>query len=857
MSRLRDFLQTVSSKLDRLPGRSGRTFDLPALFHTFQAVLASNNRALEVITDMGEKLSGSYIFDINYLKKAYGELAEALQNSITEFSRLTGNRYSIKQAFNRIHSLISSMLYGEGTTDADLLIFLEDIAWDRARAVGGKNYHLAELKNNLKLQVPPGFALTVRAFDEFLRYNSLDERVDGLKMAGAPEQQIEEIRLQVLGGQFPPAIDEKVTEALDRMRRRYGKDALLAVRSSAEEEDDFFSFAGQFETVLNVPLETGAVLAAYKKVLASLFSAGALTYQQRLGYAVGSLKMAVGCLLLMDASVSGVIYSADPSRGRTDCIVINAAWGFGPSVVDGLTDVDVYMVRKSDPPQLLESKVGRKETMTVLAGRSEIRQETTPAELRGKPCLEANEVLALARQAQAIEAYFKTPQDIEWCKSRDGSVYMLQARPLRVESRTREAEETPTSETDKVAAEHKELLKNQGIVVQPGVAAGKAFVLNTMSELAKFPKGAVLVARNDSPNFIKVMPYASAIITDTGALASHMASVCREFKIPTVVNTHNATRVIQHGQQITVNSDEDGNCTVYDGLVEVLLKDRRRLGMRMEELYEFRRKKYILRYIAPLNLVNPLEEDFTPEKCRTLHDVLRFMHEKSVQTIIEAAREGAGSSALYTLDLSVPAGLQVVDIGNGVRPGSDKRITIDQITSLPFKAVLEGMTHPGAWRTGGVSVEMKDFLGSMLRMPDLADSGEHFAGNNIAVVSKEYVNLTLRFGYHFNLLDSYCSDRAANNHIYFRFVGGATDITKRSRRIQLIDLILKEFGFISKTKGDLIIARISHIGQDEVLKILQVAGRLIAFTRQLDAMLRNDSDVEIYAARFLSGNYET
>jgi len=844
MTRLRDFFQTVASKLDRLPGRPGRTLDLPTLFQNFQRVLASNNHALEIITDMGEKLSGSYIFDINYLKNSYSELAETLQNSIREFSLLTRNRYSIAQPFNRIHSLISSMLYGEGATDAGLLFFLEDITWDRAREVGGKNYHLAELKNNLKLQVPDGFALTGRAFDEFLRYNALEERIEELKLQGASEQQIEEIRAKVLNGQFPPAFEEIVTKALDRMRRRHGENALLAVRSSAEEEDDFFSFAGQFETVLNVPLETTAVLAAYKKVLASLFSAGALTYQQRLGYAFGSLKMAVGCLLLVDASVSGVIYTADPSRGDTNLIVINAAWGFGPSVVDGLTDVDVYMIRKGDPPQLIETKTGKKETMTVLAGSSEMQQAPTPPELRSKPCLDASEVVALANQAQGIEAYFKTPQDIEWSKGSDGSLYTLQARPLRVDSRTK-TEEVSTSDIDKATAEHKTLMKNQGIVVQAGVAAGKAFVLSSMSDLAKFPKGAVLVARHDSPNFIKVMPYASAIITDTGALASHMASVCREFKIPTIVNTQNATKVIQHGQQITINGDEDGS-TIYDGLVGVLLKKQRQLGVRMEELYEFRRKKYILRYIAPLNLINPLEDDFTPEKCRTLHDILRFMHEKSVQRIIEAAREGAGRSALYNLDLSVPAGLQVVDIGEGVKPGSGRRITIEQITSLPFKAVLEGMTHPGAWRVGGVSVEVKDFLGSMLRMPDLADGGEHFAGNNIAVVSKEYVNLTLRFGYHFNLLDSYCTERAANNHIYFRFAGGATDITKRSRRIHLIDLILKEFGFVSKTKGDLIIARLSHIGQEEVLNILNIAGKLIAFTRH----------VERYATQFLSGNYE-
>ncbi|MEJ2315050.1 MAG: hypothetical protein P8Y85_09900, partial [Nitrospirota bacterium] len=102
----------------------------------------------------------------------------------------------------------------------------------------------------------------------------------------------------------------------------------------------------------------------------------------------------------------------------------------------------------------------------------------------------------------------------------------------------------------------------------------------------------------------------------------------------------------------------------------------------------------------------------------------------------------------------------------------------------------------------------------------------------------------------------FCSERASNNHVYFRFVGGATDITKRSRRIRLIEEILREYGFISTTKGDLIIARLSHVGRDEILDILEKSGRLIAFTRQLDAVLDSDSDVERFKRNFLEDKYE-
>ncbi|MDA8432111.1 MAG: hypothetical protein M0Z60_04000, partial [Nitrospiraceae bacterium] len=125
----------------------------------------------------------------------------------------------------------------------------------------------------------------------------------------------------------------------------------------------------------------------------------------------------------------------------------------------------------------------------------------------------------------------------------------------------------------------------------------------------------------------------------------------------------------------------------------------------------------------------------------------------------------------------------------------------------------------------------------------------------VAVASGEYVNLSIRFGYHFNMLDCYCSDNARNNHVYFRFVGGATDIVKRSRRVELIAAILREYGFNIITKGDLVIGRLANISRGELEKVLDHIGRLIGYTRQLDAVLNDDSSVERFVRNFLEERY--
>ncbi|MDH3359927.1 MAG: hypothetical protein OEL55_03570, partial [Desulfobulbaceae bacterium] len=94
-----------------------------------------------------------------------------------------------------------------------------------------------------------------------------------------------------------------------------------------------------------------------------------------------------------------------------------------------------------------------------------------------------------------------------------------------------------------------------------------------------------------------------------------------------------------------------------------------------------------------------------------------------------------------------------------------------------------------------------------------------------------------------------------NNHIYFRFVGGAASINSRSLRIKMMAKILNSSGFIIKTKGDLLVARISNISSEDIERILDQIGRLVAFTRQLDSLLNSDAAADSFADRFLAGNY--
>jgi len=153
-----------------------------------------------------------------------------------------------------------------------------------------------------------------------------------------------------------------------------------------------------------------------------------------------------------------------------------------------------------------------------------------------------------------------------------------------------------------------------------------------------------------------------------------------------------------------------------------------------------------------------------------------------------------------------------------------------------------------------MKVGMRDLVSSMLSTPNDTLDGR-YSGHNIAIISKEYVNLCFRLGYHFNIIDAHCSKNERDNHIYFRFLGGASDITKRSRRAVMIATILEAFDFNVRVKGDMVVARSGNMVPQEMERTLDILGRLVGFTRQLDVRLDNDRVVEQYVEAFLYGNY--
>jgi pyruvate,water dikinase len=233
-----------------------------------------------------------------------------------------------------------------------------------------------------------------------------------------------------------------VSDAIrDEIARRYAELAELvgideppvAVRSSALGEDSQdATFAGQQETYLWV---RGAdhVCDAVRDCWVSLFTPRAISYRAELD---GEAEPAMGVTVqqMVDAEVSGVMFTCNPVSGDPSMVAINASWGLGIAVVSGETTPDDYLLSKVTG-EVVRSTINAKEIEYVpdAAGRGTVRAEV-PAERRGEPCLGGEQLAALLEVARRIEGHFGTRQDIEWAFERGRPLpdapLVLQARPV-------------------------------------------------------------------------------------------------------------------------------------------------------------------------------------------------------------------------------------------------------------------------------------------------------------------------------------------------------------------------------------------------------------------------------------------
>jgi pyruvate,water dikinase len=620
-----------------------------------------------------------------------------------------------------------------------------------------------------------------------------------------------------------------------------GTGTRVSLRSSALGEDSAgISFAGQYRSVLNVSFEN--IIEAYKEIVASKYSLPAITYRMARGIRDEDIAMCVGCMTMVGGLAGGVIYSRNPMNVRDDTIRIHAAYGLPKSVVDGSVDADLFIVSRRAPMKIMDKKIGKKDRIFLCDSEEGVcRLEVTPQESI-VPSISEDQVFALAVMAVELDDYYGSPQDIEWAIATDGTIYLLQCRPLQqIDSGQK------TLRPGERAVATDETLLQGGVPASPGVASGPVFHVSKSVDALRFPKGAVLVASQALPAWSSLLHRAAAVVTEHGSVAGHLANVAREFGVPALFGIPGAKTTMEDGDLVTV--DADGR-RVYAGRVESLLSEAepKKNLMHGSPVYEVLGE--VAQHIVPLNLLDPDAPDFSPKHCKTFHDITRFAHEKSVQEVFNFGKEYQFSErSSKQLVCDIPMQWWVINLDDGFREDVDTSyVNLANIVSIPMLALWEGITAI-PWE-GPPPVDTKGFMSVLLQSttdPSLDPAmRSQYTNRNYFMISKNFCSLTSRFGFHFSVVEALVSERSSENYISFQFKGGAADYVRRLRRAHFVGDVLSEFDFRLEIKEDAAFARLEARDKDFMCERLKVLGYLIIHTRQLDMIMANTASANNY-----------
>jgi pyruvate,water dikinase len=804
-------------------------------FKHYEAFLNHNHRALRLLSELEMLDQGAGLSPWAAIQRRAGELVDDVRGLVAALEGISAGRYAelgdVCEAI--VQELIPLITRERRPVEGPLTLPFAAIDAEALPLAGAKAVNLVRVSKEVGLPAPDGFVVTAAGSDLFLRENQLLEPVDAMLAAFDPDafdsmDACRRIQAQIKAAILPPALAEAIDAAYESLAERQGTNPTVAVRSSAVGEDTEASFAGQYRSVL--PVGRNALVAAYKEVLASKYDPRAILYRLRYGLTDAATPMAVAVVVLVQARASGVLYTVDAASTASGQVRIDAAPGMGENVVGGAASPDVFRIHR--------------ETLQVEQHLSLSRQGSGEADPE-PPAIAPSTAKSLAEIGLKLEAHFGGPQDVEWAQNEQGDVFILQTRPLALADA---ADDAPPPDTSGLR-----LILAGGQTACPGSVSGRA--VHAAPDLtAEGARDAILVARAAAPDLAPLMGRVRGLITDLGGVASHLASVTRELNVPALLDTREATSQIPDGQPVTLLADAG---EVYLGEIDVLA---RKLPAREAEDASGpigRLLRELLERISPLNLTDPAAPEFAPSGCRSLHDVIRFAHEKAMAEMFDLSKLADASTVSRKMSANIPLALYFIDLGGGLTPEmtSCDEILPEHIRSKPMAALWRGLAHPGVSWSGTVDFSGRNFMALMAgsmgpenRVPPKVDS--------YALVSEDYLNLSVKFGYHYSNIDALCSDTPEANAVRLQFAGGAGTSAGKALRIAFLEEVLTRLGYTVEVHGDMLQAVYKGGEAAALEEALDQTGRLLGCSRLLDLAIPSQAEVETLTDLFFKGDYD-
>jgi pyruvate, water dikinase len=794
-------------------------------YETLRALLNKNGQTLQILSDLEADLHHLTLSDYRIQRPVERLLSETFLMA-QELNLLSRNHYiALYDILDQLREKAKNIIQEPRAYDQkSLAVNLDDEASFDPNLVGGKTAGLAALRSFFPESVPSGFTVTTAAYNLFLEKNKLDDRIrimlkdlDTTKDRDRFRSITESIRNIIRSAPTPIEITDTMMAQAENF-----KDAApsgWAVRSSATSEDSRFSFAGQFDSILNV--HSGDLGDAYREVLAGRFTDRAVIYRINCGFREKDTPMAVLFMPMIDPVAAGVIYTTDPQDPDADRMVVSAIPGLGEAVVKGTQDGDTYYLSRQPNPILIQSK----ENPHVQV--KEYLSENT-----------LSKIGALSHKAMTALGF---DMDIEWAVDKEEKIWLLQGRRLY-----------PATHEKIIDTRAKQALPliEGGSTIFPGRAEGPA-VHRSGTELHPIPKGSVLVVNQPTPDLAPLLPFAAALVASGGSAVGHLATLVREFSIPSIFKLGNATRRLVEGRIVSVNATKR---KIYEGSRWPGIKER--VISRLASAEKSSETEPLHDVVLALHLTDPFSPAFKPKACRSIHDVIRFIHEMSVRQMFSFGDKHSHiwSQKTRRLKTALPIKIKLLDLEN---PSGKNDIDPLELNSIPFTAFWKGFSDPALswpqrWETefAGVPSDFREQVLGGSKGPRRRNDP------NYLILARDYLNFNARFAYHYAMVDAFVGPGAENNYVHLRFHGGGGSDEKLQRRAKFVEWVLREARFGVDRRGDLVTAWMQRYPKRDSEEALETLGRLLVCARQLDLLMTSESNVKMFARKFLEGNYQ-
>jgi pyruvate,water dikinase len=816
----------------------------------FREVLHANNSALGHIARIQEALAGEVVLTAAELRAVLAGVTVQTYRMISNLERMTGGAYpKIEGTFERVRRSIQSRTEVTPVlASVGFVLPLADVGIGHAEQVGQKSANLGEAMRLLGGHVPAGFATTVEAYRAFVDGAGIAGRIAALVADLDPRDVAAAFRVsaQVTQAIESAVVPAGVAEAIERAVAALpgAPEVRLAVRSSALQEGGLeMSFAGQYRSLLNIP--PAGVVEAFKQVIASKYSPQALAYRLSRGFTDDEVAMCCCVIPMVDAATAGVLYSACRTETGVTTL-LQAVRGLGLAAVDGSAEPDSYVLDRRQR-RVVATRLGRQTSLLRMAAAEGTEKLALAGSGDAEAILTEAQAVEIAALAWRLETALAMPIDMEWAIDRSGATYVLQVRPQPAH-----ADDAVMRRPHLVGVP---LLVDRGARASGGVATGVVARVESDLDILRCPRGAVIVTSEASPRLAVLLPQAAAIVADFGEVTGHLATVARELRVPALFATRHGTDLLRSGEHVTVDADA---AAVYAGRVEEVLARAAPPGPALAPSPQRDRLAAVADLIVPLTLRDRLASGYSPAKCTTLHDIIRFCHQATVEAMFDlgdrAMRRG---DPLRRLVSEVPIDCRLFDLGGGLRDGiGPGDVALADVASVPMRALWRGMTDPRLQWATTRPVSVKGFMSAVVNYNFDQDQRMRPMGEpSYAFISATYLNLNSRIGYHFSTIDANIGDTVESNYASFRFVGGSTGVDQRSRRAILIQRLLAARGFETDCRADLVNARLRHRPAVEMEDAVFHVGLLMGYVNHLDMALTSDGVMRCYERAFLAGDY--